>query len=144
MDFRSAQIRDLPELSRLVEQLGYSSVSVKDLFYLYSKESSMGLWVAVQNEQVVGCLAFHVFHQFHGGRLLRVGSLIVDGSFRRQGVGRFLMEQAEKEAGERGCEAIELTSALHRQKSGSHEFYRSLGYIDSGKCGKCYFRKALG
>lgn len=144
MDFRPAQICDLPELSHLVEQLGYSSTSIKDLFDLYSGNQSMGLWVAAEKEQVVGCLAFSVLNQFHGGLLFRIVSLIVDASYRRKGVGRFLMDHAEREAGERGCVAIELTSALHRKKDGSHAFYRSLGYLDSDECGKCYFRKALG
>ncbi len=143
MDLRPAQSCDLPALSSLVEQLGYSPTSIKDLFALYSKGPSMGLWVATHEGKVVGCLAFHVLKQFHGGNLFRIVSLIVDAAYRRRGVGRLLIELAEKEAREKGCEAVELTSALRRKPDGSHEFYRQLGYLDSGACGKCYFRKAL-
>jgi len=141
MDIRTAQSTDLSDLQKLVQQLGYSAESLKDLFALYSTEPSMGLWIAEEKEKVAGCLAFHVLRQFHDGALFRVVSLVVDSSFRRKGVGRSLMERAEKEARERGCEAVELTSSLWRD--GSHEFYRRLGYLDSGDCGRRYFRKTF-
>ena len=142
MECRPALPSDLSSLARLMEQLGYPDCDLKNLFDLYSSDPSMGIWVAADGK-VMGCLAFHVLRQFHGPSLFRIVSLAVEASFRRRGVGRFLLERAEREAKERGCEAVELTSALRRSQDGSHEFYRKLGYLDSGECGKCYFRKAL-
>jgi GNAT superfamily N-acetyltransferase len=55
-----------------------------------------------------------------------IGGLVVDESYRRRGVGRLLMEQAERWAREKGCGAICLRSNVVRKDA--HAFYERIGY----------------
>lgn len=91
--------------------------------------------------QVMGCLAYHILPLFHSEQLfMRIVSLVVDQRHRGKGVGKKLLEEAEKIAKQKGCEAIELTSGAHRMKSGAHAFYKELGYSDGETV---YFRKKI-
>ncbi|MBV8337776.1 MAG: GNAT family N-acetyltransferase [Alphaproteobacteria bacterium] len=58
--------------------------------------------------------------------VMRVTALIVDSYARRRGIGKLLMQRAERVAAAAGCEFIELTSASGRTET--HAFYRSIGY----------------
>ena len=74
---------------------------------------------------------------FHRGKTMIIEDLIVDGPHQRQGIGRQLVEHAERIAGQRGCRGIELSSDLHREDT--HLFWEALGYER-----KAYqFRKTL-
>jgi ribosomal protein S18 acetylase RimI-like enzyme len=57
---------------------------------------------------------------------VRVTALVVDRRARRRGVGKLLMERAERVGVAAGCEFAELTSAMDRTEA--HAFYRSIGY----------------
>jgi GNAT superfamily N-acetyltransferase len=64
------------------------------------------------------------------GRWGRIVALVVSSACRGQGIGRWLVDAAEKAAGELDCIAMEVTSA--RSRTESHPFYRNLGYEDRG------------
>lgn len=64
----------------------------------------------------------------HEGRWGRIVALVVSSASRWLGIGRQLIEAAEKAASELGCVAMEVTSA--RGRADSHPFYRTLGYRD--------------
>lgn len=57
---------------------------------------------------------------------IKVNGLAVLPGFRRQGVGRMLMERVERLAGERGASAIGLASGF--QRTDAHAFYERMGY----------------
>ena len=57
---------------------------------------------------------------------MRITALVVDRDARQRGVGRLLMEHAERMAVAEGCEFVELTSAADR--ADAHAFYRGIGY----------------
>jgi predicted N-acetyltransferase YhbS len=100
-------------------------------------------WVAEKAGQVVGCIAVAITHYFHRPRsFLRVITMIVDEQQRRSGIGKSLMNIAEKFALDQECSHIELTSGMHRVGSGAHEFYSSLGYSELNDKKK-YFAKKL-
>jgi len=52
----------------------------------------------------------------------------VDGSHRRQGIGRTLISEAEKWANEQQCSVVRLWSSVGRTKA--HRFYEQLGYTN--------------
>jgi ribosomal protein S18 acetylase RimI-like enzyme len=62
----------------------------------------------------------------YAGPIVRVTALVVDGQARRRGMGKLLMEHAERMGSAAGCEFVELTSATDRAEA--HAFYRSIGY----------------
>lgn len=66
-----------------------------------------------------------------------IPDLIVAPEGRRQGVGRMLLEEAERRAGERGCHGLTLESGYKRAEA--HHMYRQFGMRDDGK----YFVKAI-
>ncbi|HET9400921.1 MAG TPA: GNAT family N-acetyltransferase, partial [Candidatus Acidoferrales bacterium] len=61
-----------------------------------------------------------------GGHRAEVAGLVVDESCRGAGVGRQLMEFAERWAKKRGCRAVYLRSNVTR--AAAHIFYERMGY----------------
>jgi GNAT superfamily N-acetyltransferase len=66
-----------------------------------------------------------------------IPDLIVAPEARRRGVGRMLLEEAERRASERGCHGLMLESGYRRAEA--HHMYRQFGMRDDGK----YFVKAI-
>lgn len=143
--FREVQISDAPSLAPLMDQLGYPidekilSENIQKYLFLPTQKA----WVAESAGQVVGCIAVAITNNFHcHGSFLRVITMIVNHEHRRSGIGKTLMNIAEKFASEQGCSHIELTSGMHRKKLGSHKFYQLLGYSELNQIKK-YFAKKL-
>ncbi len=72
---------------------------------------------------------------------MTIVTLVVDRQRRGIGVGLRLVEEAEKIAKKLGCSVIDLMSGKHRIKSGTHDFYKKLGYRSDSDT--VYFRKKL-
>lgn len=83
----------------------------------------------MHGERIAGVLALAVIPYFErAGKWGRIVAVVVAGSCRGAGIGRRLMHAAERAALERGCIAMEVSSA--RSRGDAHAFYRSLGYED--------------
>lgn len=145
LTYREVQVTDAPFLVALMTQLGYpiDAAIMKENIQKHVQLPNQKAWVAEKSSQVVGCIAVAITNYLHRpGAFLRVIALIVDEQQRRSGIGKNLIDLAEKFAKDKGCSHIELTSGIYREKSGAHEFYRSLGYSElSGT--KKYFAKML-
>jgi histone acetyltransferase (RNA polymerase elongator complex component) len=57
---------------------------------------------------------------------IEIRGIVVGDRWRHRGVGRRLMELAERLAAEHGLSAVRLRSGA--QRDGAHAFYRALGY----------------
>ncbi len=93
--------------------------------------------------RIVGLAAIY-FAQFihHSHRVCRIVALVIDESLRHQGLGKAIVSHVEGLAKNQGCDLIELTSGLARERFGVFKFYEKLGYL--GQEGiKRYFRKRL-
>jgi len=66
-----------------------------------------------------------------------VENLVVDHRYRRQQVGKLLMEYAIKRARNAGCYKLTLTS--NKRRRGAHRFYRSLGMESTAYGFSLYF-----
>ncbi len=131
MEIRIAEISDAPEISSLMAQLGYSASSslIEQKLKQFTDSGIDEVFVAVQNEQLIGAISCHITSLFHqAGRAGRITSLIIDENSRGSGVGRLLVEEAEKFFRKTGCIKAEVTSGDHRLKA--HAFYESCGYIE--------------
>ncbi len=83
--------------------------------------------VAEHDGSLLGFIAFHAMPRFeHDDRIVRILALVVDAGARERGVGRALMAEAERIAGELGAAFIEVTSGHHRPDA--RHLYESCGY----------------
>jgi len=88
---------------------------------------------------VLGFLAVHVIPRFeHDDVVVRVLALVVDAGARERGVGRRLLDEAERIAGGLGAAFVEVTAGHHRPDA--RRLYESLGYDSTVTA---YLRKRL-
>lgn len=138
MRVRAARRDDFEAVTRLLEELGRPLVP----------EAAAADCRAVYDEQVVdpdthhivvegasGLVAFASLHfrsrLNHPTQEAWIPDLIVTEGARRQGIGRALLEEAERHARERGCHMLALESAYQRAEA--HHMYRQFKMRDAGK-----------
>jgi len=143
---RQANFNDCLSIMSLMSQLGYPMTNEELLqrMKIYLNANDSQIFVAEQENIIVGVVAITSWHAFVGAKkVCRVSALVIDEKYRGFGIGRSLMAATEDYARKQECLFIELTSALHRAKDGAHDFYKKLGYGNSGVIGKLYLRKDL-
>jgi GNAT superfamily N-acetyltransferase len=100
------------------------------------------LLVAEKDGVILGAIAFGCFEMFRlQGKCCHIDTLIIDKKHRGSGIGKQLLEMAEKYAVESGCVSVELITANHRRLDGTHDFYERRGYQDHLKKDYTYFSK---
>jgi GNAT superfamily N-acetyltransferase len=131
---------DAVAVSVLLGELGYT-VSIQQATKRVAELSKTGvdpIFLAVEDGQALGLLALHLCRMLqYASPIVRVTALVVDAQARRRGMGKLLMEHAERMGSAAGCEFVELTSAMDRAEA--HAFYRRIGYEPSS----LRFRKPL-
>ncbi len=101
-------------------------------------DPARSLLVAELDGEVVGTVDVLVAPNLthHAQPWALVENVVVDQRARRQGAGRALMLRAIEIAREAGCYKINLISG--NERTGSHDFYRSLGFEAVGQGFKAY------
>ena len=145
MKVRSAEPRDFDAVTALLELLGRNPVTdatrdrCREVFAAQVSDPAADHLVAEDDGgEIVGFCSLHFRNRLnHTTPQAWVPDLIVREHVRRSGVGRALLEHAERRAIERGCWDLTRESAYHRQEA--HRFYAAFGMRDGGK----YFHKLL-
>jgi GNAT superfamily N-acetyltransferase len=131
---RDARSTDAEAMSRLCEQLGYPAPAgaiPRRLVRLQQDPNARAL-VADAGEGPVGLATVHIRHTInHEAPIAQLTLLVVDESQRSRGVGRALVEEAERWAHAQGCHRIVVTTTL--QRTGAHAFYERIGYRHTGR-----------
>jgi GNAT superfamily N-acetyltransferase len=131
---RDARAEDAEAMSRLCTQLGYpaqGSAIPKRLARLQSDPNARAL-VADAGDGPIGLATVHLRHTInHEAPIAQLTLLVVDESQRTRGVGRALVEAAERWAHAQGCHRIVVTTAL--QRADAHAFYERIGYRHTGR-----------
>jgi GNAT superfamily N-acetyltransferase len=125
---RPARLSDADDIARLVGQLGYEvdgPATASRLSRLLSQPEHRFL-IAELEDRLVGWVHVAVWEFVETGAFAIIGGLVVDRSFRRRGIGRLLMGQAEAWAVEHGCSVVRLWSSVGRNEA--HRFYERIGY----------------
>lgn len=142
---RLARPDDAAQVATLLTELGYPDnrpAEVRRRLAMWEREAACVALVAERQGQVAGIVAVtaipYLEREGHWGRIV---ALVVSSECRGQGVGRRLVDAAEKAAGELGCVTMEVTSA--RSRAESHPFYRSLGYADWGDRSVRYLKELV-
>jgi N-acetylglutamate synthase-like GNAT family acetyltransferase len=126
---RPALAADAIRIAQLLDQLGYeaSTELVMRKLAALSQNSMDSVMVAQSADEIVGVVSLHVLELFHAeGRLGRITSLVVAAHSRGEGVGKLLVDAADKYFRETGCVRAEVTSGDHRAQA--HVFYQAQGY----------------
>ncbi len=147
---RAATENDIPRILELYRQLAISTAPVeldqkpsledyRRVFGQISAVSGLELLVAEEEGEVAGSLVLFIAPNLSHGGLpwALVENVIVDQKYRRQGIGKLLMDYAIARAKEAGCYRIGLSSDKKRQEA--HHFYRSLGFEASSHGFRLYF-----
>jgi GNAT superfamily N-acetyltransferase len=83
--------------------------------------------VADLDGEMLGFIALHALPRFeHDDTIVRILALVVDAGHRERGVGRLLMEEAERFGRETAAAFVEVTAGHHRPDA--RHLYETLGY----------------
>jgi GNAT superfamily N-acetyltransferase len=137
---RRAEATDAERIASLFTDEGYPSgpSDIVDRLARFASPESRVV-VAEQAGEILGFIAVHAVPRFeHSDRILRVMALVVDPGVRERGIGRLLMEEAERIGTELEAAFIEVTAGHHRPDA--YRLYEDLGYDGSVAA---YLRKRL-
>jgi GNAT superfamily N-acetyltransferase len=132
-EITEAKPEDVPQLSQLLEQLGYPTSESETLFKfnLYT-QPDYKLLVARVETNVFGFIALHFHQTFHlPGPVGRITSFCVDEKIRGLGVGSLLLAAAEEYFAINTCYKMEVTSNFRRIDT--HSYYLQRGYIETNR-----------
>ena len=116
----------LHALNRLLPQLSGSAMplSMESLESLL-QNSSVHLYFAVEDEEILGTLSLVIF-QIPTGIRAWVEDVVVESKARGKGVGRALSLHALSESRKHGAQTVDLTSRPSRQSA--NHLYQSVGF----------------
>jgi ribosomal protein S18 acetylase RimI-like enzyme len=125
---RDARPADAPRLVELIEELGHAidEKSLRKNLTALKKTDETPI-VATIDKKIVGLCGISrrvVIHR--PAPLGRITALVVAKEAQGHGIGRMLVDAAEKWMREGGCRLVEVTSNDRRAEA--HAFYRHLGY----------------
>jgi N-acetylglutamate synthase-like GNAT family acetyltransferase len=141
---RKASQQDIPRILELYaelteEKLDISSDTALRVFKEIITLPNQEFCVAEKDDMVVGTLFLQIIpnltHGAHPWAILE--NMVVDSQYRRQGIGRLLIEHALTRCREAGCYKVQLLSNKKRKEA--HLFYRSVGLEDSALGFRLYF-----
>ena len=143
MEIRELNESDLESLIKLYEQLDGKNgdFNVEDARTIWKNEiegnPNIKYFGAVEDsakeQNVVStCYAVIIPNLTRlGGAICFVENVVTDKNYRKQGLGKKVMEKAIEFAREKNCYKVILESGAWRTEA--HQFYRNLGFDDTAK-----------
>lgn len=126
---RFAMVEDAAAIALLADQLGYSvsHYAVQECLKRLEVEPNHAIYVAdLSNRSIVGWVHVYGRDSLLAGQVAEIGGLIVDQNYRGQGIGRWLLQQAEQWAHRQNYNSMVVRSNTLREAA--HHFYRQVGY----------------
>jgi ribosomal protein S18 acetylase RimI-like enzyme len=115
-----ASIGFLPPLERHEAQIYWQGVPAPEVV----------LYAALIDGKLAGSVQLHLCMKRNGDHRAEIAKLMTHPDYRRQGVGRALMEAAEAHAKQVGRSLLVLDT---REGDPSNLLYQSLGYVQAGR-----------
>ena len=126
---RTARPDDAAELARLFTELGHAATEgeIRARWNAWEANGNVGLVVDGAGGGLIAAATLHQTIVLHRPKPIgRISALIVDSRHRGTGIGRALVNAAERMLGRAGCGMVEVTSNMRRIDA--HAFYQRLGY----------------
>jgi GNAT superfamily N-acetyltransferase len=133
VEIRLATDADAPSLASLLAHLGYPA-DAAELPERLRRLRSGGddALVAQVDGATVGLATVHARTMLHAARpIVQLTALVVPPEMRGRGVGRALVDEAERWAKARGADRLIVTTALHRVDAPL--FYERIGFEHTGR-----------
>jgi GNAT superfamily N-acetyltransferase len=140
VSLRSATPEDAERIAAMFTDEGYPSgpSDIVERLARFDSEHSRVI-VAEHDGEVLGFVAVHALPRFeHSDRIIRIMALVVDAGERGRGIGRLLMEDAERLGRDLDAAFAEVTAGHHRPDA--KRLYEELGYDGTVAA---YLRKRL-
>lgn len=130
-EIRRAHVADAAEMARLAGQLGYpmSPAEMSRRLEVLLASERQYVAVAASGERLSGWVQVEHRLSIEGGDRAELMGLVVDAAARRSGLGRALVDAAERWAVARGLPSLTVRSNAARLEA--HPFYESLGFSRS-------------
>jgi len=129
IQLRPAELADAAEIARLSGELGYpvSAQVMAGRLTVILPHPMHHISVIAEAGVLLGWIAMERRMTLESGERVEIVGLVVAGATRRGGVGRALVEDAERWARTQGFDVIQVRSNVTRTES--HPFYERLGYV---------------
>lgn len=131
---RDARFEDAEAMSRLCAQLGYPAqpTMMGPRLARIQRDPNARVFIAETEGAPIGLATVHLRHTMnHEAPIAQLTLLVVDETQRSRGVGRALVDAAERWARAQGSHRIVVTTAL--QRADAHVFYERIGYRHTGR-----------
>ncbi|MCL2856448.1 MAG: GNAT family N-acetyltransferase [Oscillospiraceae bacterium] len=143
MTIRDLQTQDIPALAELYRQFWGDDSDVakmKNKFAELRARNDYILLCAIEEDNVCGSVMGIVCEELYGDCLpfLLLENMVVDGTSRREGVGKALLARLEELAKSKGCRQIILVTESDRDDA--RGFYAAVGFHPTANAG---FKKKL-
>ena len=130
MTIRNLELKDLEQVFNLLNEL-YEGKIQYDVFnkkYRNNLQDNNFYGIlAEENDKITGVLISRLINRLAKSKdILFVDDLIVNKDYRRNGIGKLLLQNATNYAIDKNCETIELVSYITNENS--HRFYESNGF----------------
>ena len=136
LTFRDATERDAVALARLCTELGHPAtpdVMPARVLALVGDHNARAIVAeSARLGDVVALATVHIRNTLnHEAPLAQLTLLVVDERVRGTGVGRAIVDEAERWARARKCKRLIVTTALRR--TDAHAFYERIGFTHTGR-----------
>jgi GNAT superfamily N-acetyltransferase len=130
ISYRPARLSDAEAVAALAQQLGYDadSAAVAARLARLLPRSDQEFHVAEHDGRAVGWIHMLLMEFVEAEAFVMIGGLVVDRGYRKQGIGRRLLERAEQWAVTNECSVVRLSTNVKRTEA--HQFYQRVGYVN--------------
>jgi N-acetylglutamate synthase-like GNAT family acetyltransferase len=135
LKIHQAENNDIDALCLLMDEMSHTGITPEqmlDRLRMVEGSTIDSLYVCEEDGKIVGLLGFRIRENLEDvSRFGEISAIVVSPSSRQKGVGRFMMDHAEKLAREKGCKGMWLVSGFGREAE-AHKFYQRLGFKTTG------------
>lgn len=135
LSMRKAEMRDIEVLCDLMTELAGHTLSREGMLdrLEYVENSDIDyLFICEENGDIQGLLGLRIRVNLEEvSKFGEISAIVVRPESRKKGVGRYMMEYADKQARDLGCIGMWLVSGFGREEE-AHNFYKRLGYEING------------